>query len=200
MTLDVQPTPDDGTRLSSARRWNEATRPTRATPPPPAAGYTRAGRAASSDLVMVHDMLRQELSTIRDLVTDVRQGATTAARARSDLNQMAMRQDNWTMGSYCQSFCRIVTAHHSLESTAVFPHLRAREQALGPVLDRLHEEHLIIHGVLDSVDRALVSLVSDPGDSTELQEAVDLLTDTLLSHLAYEERELIEPLARYGYY
>jgi hypothetical protein len=27
---------------------------------------------------------------------------------------------------------------------------------------------------------------------------VDLLTDTLLSHLSYEERELVEPLARLG--
>jgi hypothetical protein len=27
---------------------------------------------------------------------------------------------------------------------------------------------------------------------------VDLLTDSLLSHLSYEERELVEPLARLG--
>jgi hypothetical protein len=30
--------------------------------------------------------------------------------------------------------------------------------------------------------------------------ALDLLSDTLLSHLAYEERELVEPLARLGFY
>jgi hypothetical protein len=28
---------------------------------------------------------------------------------------------------------------------------------------------------------------------------VDLLSDTLLSHLSYEERELVEPLARFGF-
>jgi hypothetical protein len=33
-----------------------------------------------------------------------------------------------------------------------------------------------------------------------LADAGDLLTDTLLSHLAHEERELIDPLARYGFY
>jgi hypothetical protein len=38
------------------------------------------------------------------------------------------------------------------------------------------------------------------GRVTELQDTVDLLSDTLFSHLAYEERELIEPLARYGFY
>ena len=35
--------------------------------------------------------------------------------------------------------------------------------------------------------------------STEVQRSVDLLTDTLLSHLAYEERELVGPLARQGF-
>jgi hypothetical protein len=32
----------------------------------------------------------------------------------------------------------------------------------------------------------------------ELRTAVDLLTDTLLSHLSYEEGELVEPLGRLG--
>jgi hypothetical protein len=43
-------------------------------------------------------------------------------------------------------------------------------------------------------------VIEHPGDYTELQEAVDLLTDTLLSHLSYEEHELVEPLARHGFY
>ena len=54
--------------------------------------------------------------------------------------------------------------------------------------------------MIDSVDRALVGYINQPDDLTELQDVTDLLTDTLLSHLAYEERELIEPLARYGFY
>ena len=65
---------------------------------------------------------------------------------------------------------------------------------------------MVIHDVLEQVDDALVGLVGAPSygaDATaaldELQRALDLLTDTLLSHLAYEERELIEPLARHGF-
>ncbi len=34
--------------------------------------------------------------------------------------------------------------------------------------------------------------------TSALQRSIDLLTDTLLSHLAYEERELLHPLAQYG--
>ena len=33
-----------------------------------------------------------------------------------------------------------------------------------------------------------------------IQDAIDFLTDALLSHLAYEEQELVEPLARLGFY
>jgi hypothetical protein len=64
------------------------------------------------------------------------------------------------------------------------------------VLDRLSAEHRVIHEVLNRVDAALVATVSDPKGIAELGDAVDLLTDTLLSHLSYEERELVEPLAR----
>ncbi|MGC4855941.1 hypothetical protein ACLQ24_21750 [Micromonospora sp. DT4] len=38
----------------------------------------------------------------------------------------------------------------------------------------------------------------DGAARAELRAAVNLLTDALLSHLSYEERELVEPLARLG--
>jgi hypothetical protein len=49
-------------------------------------------------------------------------------------------------------------------------------------------------------DAALVQLVQHPADLDPVTEAIDLLTDTLLSHFAYEESELAGPLARYGFY
>lgn len=58
-----------------------------------------------------------------------------------------------------------------------------------------HRAHL-----LESVDTALVHLARHPTDYGPITEAVDLLTDTLLSHFAYEERELVGPLARFGFY
>jgi len=51
---------------------------------------------------------------------------------------------------------------------------------------------------VQGVDRALVEFVAVPDGMGELRAAVDLLSDTLLSHLAWEERELVEPLARLG--
>jgi hemerythrin-like domain-containing protein len=69
------------------------------------------------------------------------------------------------------------------------------------VLERLGEEHEAIAGILDRIDAALVALVaSEPEAMTRVREAVDLLTDAMASHFSYEERELIEPLARLGFY
>ena len=195
--LQVVPTPDDGTRLSPTQVWDETARPT-GPAPDPARAYTSHEQAAGRHLVDVHDHLRTELAQVRDLVDQVTGGALDPGAARSYLNLMTMRQNNWTVGVYCETYCRVVTAHHTLEDRSVFPHLRAADRRLTPVLDRLEEEHHAIHGVLEGVDRALVAFVADP-DGTRLRAAVDLLTDTLLSHLAYEERELVEPLARLGF-
>ncbi len=77
---------------------------------------------------------------------------------------------------------------------------QGREAGLGPVIDRLGDEHLVIHHAIEDVDRALVHHINEPDDFDQLQTAIDLLTDTLLSHLSYEEHELVEPLARLGFY
>ncbi len=127
-------------------------------------------------------------------------GTIDVGTARSHINTMTMRQNNWTLGTYCESYCRIVTAHHSLEDQAMFPRLRQADTRLRPVIDRLEQEHHAIHDVLEGVDRALVALVSTPNGLGQLRAAVDLLSDTLLSHLSYEERELTEPIARLGPY
>jgi hypothetical protein len=196
--LGVTPTPDTGERLSTVRLWDESTRPA-GPQPPPGAAYSAHGRAIAGHLIEIHNHLRAELTQIRDLIGQVRDNAS-AARVRSAINQMTLRHNSWALGAYCASYCRIVTGHHTLEDRAVFPHLRAAEPGLAPVLDRLADEHKTIHKVLEDVDAALVDHLRAPDSFGGLQEAADLLTDVLLSHLAYEEAQLVEPLARHGFY
>ena len=111
---------------------------------------------------------------------------------------MTMRQNAWTLGAYCQSYSRMVTTHHLIEDRTLFPQLHRSVPEVAPVLDRLTDEHHTLHELLESVDQALIALVSAPEGISGLAAAVDLLTDALLSHLAYEERELVEPIARSG--
>ncbi|WP_406069165.1 LLM class flavin-dependent oxidoreductase [Micromonospora sp. NBC_01638] len=193
----VVPTPDDGVRRSDQDVWDESTRPTGPVPDPNRT-YTPHEQATGQHLVQIHDGLRAELAQIHDLIEQVAAGEIDAGVARSHINTMTMRQNRWTLGVYCESYCRIVTTHHTIEDQSLFPRLRARDPRLGPVVDRLEQEHHVIHDVLEGVDRALVAYVGSPDGLAELRAAVDLLTDALLSHLSYEERELVEPLARLG--
>ncbi|MGW5580464.1 LLM class flavin-dependent oxidoreductase [Micromonospora chokoriensis] len=193
----VVPTPDDGVRRSDQQVWDESTRPAGPAPDPDRT-YTPQEQATGAHLVQIHDGLRAELAQIHDLIDQVAAGEIDAGAARSHINTMTMRQNRWTLGVYCESYCRIVTTHHTIEDQSFFPRLRAHDPRLGPVVDRLEQEHHVIHDVLEGVDRALVAYVGSPDGLADLRAAVDLLTDALLSHLSYEERELVEPLARLG--
>jgi alkanesulfonate monooxygenase SsuD/methylene tetrahydromethanopterin reductase-like flavin-dependent oxidoreductase (luciferase family) len=196
--FSVVPTPDDGVRLSAERVWDEAARPS-GPPRDPDRTYTEHEEATGRHLIDVHDHLREELGQIKQLVEQVATGVVDAGTARSHINTMTMRQNKWTLGTYCESYCRVVTTHHTIEDQTMLPHLRQADPRLAPVVDRLREEHEAIHGVLERVDQALVAFVAEPDGVPALREAVNLLSDTLLSHLSYEERELVEPLARLSF-
>jgi alkanesulfonate monooxygenase SsuD/methylene tetrahydromethanopterin reductase-like flavin-dependent oxidoreductase (luciferase family) len=154
---------------------------------------------AGAHLVEVHDALRGELARLRDIVEQVMAGEQDAGQARSAINDLTLRQNNWTLGAYCQQYCRFLTGHHGLEDRSVFPHLRRSEPSLAPVLDRLEREHLDIHDILEQLDDALVGLVSGGSGTAELQQVVDSLGDELLAHLSYEEQKLVGALDRHGF-
>ncbi|MDP9270687.1 MAG: hemerythrin domain-containing protein, partial [Chloroflexota bacterium] len=162
--------------------------------------YSDRGRLVGQQLVNVHDLLRTELTELRGMLAQVRDGALNATDARSELNEMALRQNDWTVGAFCSQYCGRVAQHHRVEDESVFPYLARAEPTLAPVIQRLTDEHLVIHDAIQLVDAALVRQINDPADRDGIQEAIDFLTDALLSHLSYEEHEIVEPLARLGFY
>lgn len=190
--LEVSPTPHAGRAVTL---WDESARPN-APEPQQDLAYPESGRARARHLVEIHDHLRGELAQVREIVRQVAEGAVDVGRARSEINRMTMRQNNWTAGAYCASYCRLVTMHHTAEDVMLFPQLKRLDPGLAPVVERLEQEHHVIAGVLESVDAGLVALVAEPERVPELIAAVDQLSDALLSHLSYEEHQLIEPLAR----
>ncbi|MGN6330498.1 MAG: hemerythrin domain-containing protein [Motilibacteraceae bacterium] len=193
--VGVRPTPAPE-RLTDHDLWDESARP--AAPAPPAGHrYHPQGPAVGAHLVDVHDHLRAELAQLREVVQQVEQGRASVGEAREVLHELTLKQNAWALGAYCASYCRLLTQHHTLEDRAIFPHLREADPGLAPVVDRLEEEHVVIHGVVEQVDAALVTAVTT-GELEPVRAAVDLLTDTLLSHLSYEEYQLVEPLARHG--
>jgi hemerythrin-like domain-containing protein len=165
-------------------------------PQPADAPVTPAGQVSRQTLVQIHDHLRGELAEITRVIGEVAENRLDAAAARSLINQMTIRQNYWTLGAFCAQYCRIVTIHHTLEDRHMFPALRREDEALSAVLSRLGEEHEIIAEIIDRFDRALVALIADEKRIDEVRRLAGDLKDGLLSHFAYEERELLGPLGR----
>ncbi len=160
------------------------------------AKVTRTGRESAETLVAVHDHLRGEMAEIQRAAVEVAAGRLEPAAARSVLNRTTMRQNYWTLGAFCARFCRFVTVHHTIEDRTMFPALGRMDAGLAAVLERLREEHEIIAGAVERFDESLTAMVADPAAIAGMQELADELSDALVSHLAYEERELVGPLGR----
>ncbi|MGS0688277.1 hemerythrin domain-containing protein [Nakamurella sp. GG22] len=176
-----------------------------ATDPSAAAARSGGFRGAVNhrDLVSIHDHLRTELGQIEAAVQEVASGVMTPGDARTLINTTTMRQNQWALGAFCASYCRLVTMHHSVEDAYLFPTLAVAEPSLQAVLDRLEAEHVVIAGVLDNFDRALVDLVRRADDAgpggdglSRIEALARQLSDLLRSHLAYEEDELADGLGR----
>jgi hemerythrin-like domain-containing protein len=109
-----------------------------------------------------------------------------------------MRQNYWSLGALCATYCGVLTIHHAIEDSSLFVDLKSRDAELAPVIERLSEEHEVVAAVLSRLDTALVAMIDDPQQLTRVQTEVERLSDILLSHLAYEEEELLGPIARLG--
>ncbi len=125
-------------------------------------------------------------------------GSVGPGSARSAINEMTMRQNNWTVGAYCAAYCRVVTTHHAIEDQALFPRLRRADPRLarsstGSPRNTWSSTRCSTRW---TAPWSTSSPIRRPASSYGAR--ADELSDTLLSHLSYEERELVEPLARLG--
>ncbi|MEO3827750.1 hemerythrin domain-containing protein [Actinomadura sp. B10D3] len=140
-------------------------------------------------LVQAHDYLRRQLRELHVLLTRAEGRTPASNQGTAQQATLSLRRQ---FDLFCRSHCQVLLQHHTREDTVMFPHLRRADPSLARVLDRLEREHRTIQAILERVDRALAH---DPG---ELRTAINLLTEALLAHLAYEEEMLVEPLSRHG--
>ncbi|MEV6151736.1 hemerythrin domain-containing protein [Nonomuraea sp. NPDC052129] len=157
---------------------------------------TPGQRQLGRHLIDVHNGYRQEMRQVLDALDQVAAGALDAAALRSVINQLTMRQNYWTLGAFCATFCRLVTVHHTIEDEAMYPAILERDGSLGPVIEKLKEEHEVIAGLLTRLDQACVDLVAGDTGLDRVRAEAEQLAAVLSSHFTYEEEELVEPIGR----
>jgi iron-sulfur cluster repair protein YtfE (RIC family) len=159
---------------------------------------TAQGEALYEDLLWVHGLLRQDLAIVERLATEVADGAA-AEEVVAGVHALETTGPLWRLRAGCLHYCRFVHHHHRLEDRALFPELRRVNPSLGPVVDRLQEDHRRVARLLEAVEAAVATL--DAGDTPATRAAVaaalDDLAAHLLAHLELEEGSVAETLRRW---
>lgn len=149
---------------------------------------TTKGEALVRELRWVHDLIRRDLATVRRMADQIPAGLP-APEIKAGIESLAANGPLWHLRVNCLHYCRFVHSHHSLESHAWFPALRAADESINPVVDKLEADHENVAGLLDEVEAAAAQLADT--DSAEYRDrlviALEQLAADLLMHLDYEE-------------
>jgi hypothetical protein len=149
------------------------------------------GVAVHRQLKLIHQMLRNDLTTCRELAADVAAGAP-AREVAQRVEDLRANSPIWTLQINCLYHCRVVHMHHGHEDRDMFPALRRSNPDLVGVVDRLESDHRAISTLLDDVEARVKDL--DETSTAEIRDSLVLalrdLTTRLLEHLAFEEENI----------
>jgi hypothetical protein len=147
-----------------------------------------------AELTWVHDLIRRDLRTVRQMAADAAAGGA-AGQIQAGIGSLAASSPLWQLKAGCLHYCRFVHSHHHAESVLLFPALRRANPALNPVVDKLEADHASVSDLLGEVETAAREL-SDAEDAARerLTQALQQLSADLLAHLQYEEDHISDTL------
>lgn len=160
-------------------------------------GVTPDQLAKGRQLAAIHRMHLMELSRMQRVLDEIEKGQADPSSLPSFVLAMDMTQNFRTFGNLCGQECRMLSFHHAAEEQHMFPELeRKANDGIRAVVKRLHEEHQIVHALIERLHLAAVALVSEPNDGTFADTRVkfNALSDVVRSHFGYEETELAEAI------
>ncbi|MFD0888655.1 hemerythrin domain-containing protein [Streptosporangium algeriense] len=142
--------------------------------------------AFGTQLIEVHDWLREELTRLSDDVDAHLEGRAERPRR---------------LRAHCLAFCAALTLHHTGEDAGAFPALAGRFPELRPVIEQLEHDHQLVTGILRDLENLVEGLGDRPPGPEEAQRVratLDGLTAILESHFAYEEKKIVAALDALG--
>jgi len=174
---------------------DDATRPKA----PKIEGITPAQRRQGKRLALIHDHHLAQMNEVRWVMEQVEAGEQSAETLLEAISSLQMAANYRVFGNLCGRECQMLTLHHTIEDQSIFPVLHQGSDGLRKVVDRLSQEHLIIHQLLQALEDKAVNAVREPGREffSELKAAFLALDRVVRSHFGYEQEELEEAL---GYF
>lgn len=140
------------------------------------------------------------MEVIAKLIDRAAKGEVTPEQATAEAQALPLNENYRRFGALCGQHCQIIHAHHSIEDAHMFPEVAAKTQAWNKVIDRLTDEHKIVHELLVRLINAINTLASTnaPADFANARILYEALEKLLLSHFSYEENSIGPALDHFG--
>jgi Hemerythrin HHE cation binding domain len=158
---------------------------------------TRRGHVLFETLLAIHALIRRDLATVERLAAAVVDGLDSAA-VHEELAALKSNGMLWRFQANCLRYCSFVHLHHHAEDVEFFDELAEANPAIRPVIDRLRAEHRAVSDRLDAVEAAARSLSNEDSHEARVAvaDALEVLKEHLLAHLAYEELNIASTARR----
>ena len=158
---------------------------------------TPQGEALYEDLLWVHGLLRQDLATVERLAVEVvrrRDCETWSPRSGARDHRAAL-----AAARELPALLPVRAPPSPARGPGALPRASPVNPSLGPVVDRLQEDHRRVAGLLEGVESAVDDLDRDdtPAARASVATALEALAAHLLAHLELEEESVAETLRRW---
>ena len=163
-------------------------------------GVTHEHRRAGAHLAAIHRMHLQDMNRMGAFLEHLKQGKMTPAEFSNRVKDTELSKNMKMFGTLCGRECQVLNFHHDAEEQMIFPELeRQNIGALSRVVERLRQEHLVVHELLRRLDDAADKLLQNTstGNFDEITQVFEQLHKVVKSHFGYEETELRDALGKY---
>ena len=151
-------------------------------------------------LAAIHRMHLRDMQRLTHMLEQVEQGAVSPEVFAQEVSNVELTHNMRMFGTMCGRECQVLTFHHDAEEHMIFPQLEQQNiQALSRVVERLKQEHLIVHELITRLETAAQALVQNPDEHNlaKAKATFAQLHTVVISHFGYEETELREALGRF---
>ena len=183
--------------INALHALDEASRPKA----PKIEAVTPAQRRHGQRLAMIHALHLHEIAEVEVIIAQIEAGVATPAKAADAVTNLKLLTNFRSFGNLCGRECRHLALHHMAEDERIFPALSSGGgDGLRRVIQRLTEEHLVIHALLERLWAQAGSLLEtpEPSNFAVLKETFSKVAIAIRSHFGYEQTELEEALGFYN--
>ncbi len=162
---------------------------------------TPAQRRHGQRLAMIHGLHLHEIAEVEVIIAQIEAGVAIPAKAADAVTNLKLLTNFRSFGNLCGRECRNLTLHHLAEDERIFPALSSGGgDGLRRVIQRLTQEHLVIHALVERLWAQARSLLEspEPTNFAALKETFSTVAITVRSHFGYEQSELEDAIGFYN--